>query len=285
MPIPPLCHEFAEILQCTPGLINGVCLATRSRSNIHPTVLGRKAESFMFVPQGFSFESMDAEGRALCLGETVLLEEEVNPFMSKLREQDIIVTAFHNHWLFDEPRLMYMHFESIDHPIIFAKKVRNALDILITESVNANNTGIKGENVDLSSLCQRFNAILGGTMHTFENGVCTVMRSRTNIKPTVLGREGRSFLLIPEMYLFESVSANGIALCSGEVSILEEEINPFISRLRKNGIFVTAVHNHWLFDNPRLMYMHFVLEDHPLHFAAKVHDALRVLTTREVRPS
>lgn len=79
-----LCLEFARILNSTPSVINGVCTATRSRTNLNPTVLGRRAESFMFVPQAFSFEDLDSEGRALCLGETVILQEEINPFISIL---------------------------------------------------------------------------------------------------------------------------------------------------------------------------------------------------------
>ncbi len=55
--------------------------------------------------------------------------------MSILRKHGIIVTALHNHWLFDKPRLMYIHFESIDGPISFAKKVRDAMQVLITDDV------------------------------------------------------------------------------------------------------------------------------------------------------
>lgn len=127
-----LCKEFARILGATPSVINGVCTATRSRTNIHPVVLGRNASSFMFIPQAFTFEDIDREGRRLCLGETVILQEEINPFMSRLREHGIIVTAVHNHWLFDHPRLMYMHFESIDRPLNFARKVRDAMNVLIS---------------------------------------------------------------------------------------------------------------------------------------------------------
>jgi hypothetical protein len=47
---------------------------------------------------------------------------------------------------------------------------------------------------------------------------------------------------------------------------------------------VTAFHNHWLFENPRLMYIHFEKIDRPIDFARDVRDALQVLTTREVRP-
>lgn len=89
----------------------------------------------MFVPQAFSFESMDRQGRALCLGETVILQKEINPFVSRLRKHGIKVTAIHNHWLFDKPRLMYIHFESIDRPLQFARKVRDALNVLTNRTI------------------------------------------------------------------------------------------------------------------------------------------------------
>lgn len=130
-----LCREFSRILGATPSVVNGVCLATRSRTNLHPKVLGRTARSFMFVPQAFSFESLDRQGRGLCLGETVILQKEINPFVSRLRKQGIKVTAIHNHWLFDKPRLMYIHFESIDRPLQFARKVQKAMNVLTNRTI------------------------------------------------------------------------------------------------------------------------------------------------------
>ncbi|MFT4412465.1 DUF1259 domain-containing protein [Fredinandcohnia humi] len=281
------CREFARILNCTASVINGVCTATRSRTEIRPIVLGREADSFMFIPEAYSFENVDKQGRALCLGETVLLQEEANPFISRLRAHDIKVTAFHNHWLFDRPRLMYIHFESIDQPLTFAKKVSDALSVLRLR-VNAVNSPQRpmmvNNNQRLEDLCDRFNEILDGDMHSLDNGNCMVMRSRTNIRPTILGRSTRSFLVIPQMFSFESISGDGKALCSGETVILQEEINPFISKLRQHDIKVTGLHNHWLFENPRLMYIHFLSIDKPLDFAARVRDALQVLSNREVRP-
>lgn len=278
---PKLCQEFAEILDCTPQVFNNVCLAVGSRSNIHPIVLGRRAETAMFIPKAFSFENMDKEGKALCLGETVILQEEINPFIRKLQDNGIIVTAVHNHWLFDNPRLMYMHFELIDHPISFARKVKDAMNVLITSEVNPRpvHSPLITNNISVSNLCNQFNNILNGAMHTFENGNCVVMKTRS-IKPTVLGRQGQSFLLSTEMYTFESMTADGQALCTGEIVLLQEEVNPFIRKLQNHGIIVTAVHNHWLFENPRLMYMHFLLIDYPIPFARKVRDALSVLKTR-----
>jgi hypothetical protein len=285
-----LCMEFARILGATPAVINGVCTATKSRSNLRPVVLGRRAESFMFVPQAFSFENIDRDGNALCLGETVILQDEINPFISRLRKHKIIVTAVHNHWLFDEPRLMYIHFESIDQPLSFARKVSDALEVLTTKPIGNDfrfdfgfNRNRNRSSVEAEELCEDFHRILGG-MHTFEDGVCTVMKVRSNIKPTVLGRRAQSFLLIPQMFVFESLTSDGTALCSGESVILQEEFNPLVSRLREHDIIVTAFHNHWLFEDPRLMYIHFEKIENPIRFAKAVDDAFQVLTSKKIYP-
>jgi hypothetical protein len=124
-----LCREFARILGGEGSIVNGVCLVQKFR-DIQFTILGRKTKSPLVNPQFFSFENLDRKGNALNLGETVLLEEEINPLLTELRKRKIIVTAIHNHWLFDNPRAMYMHFESVEPPLEFAKKVREAFKVL-----------------------------------------------------------------------------------------------------------------------------------------------------------
>lgn len=123
-----LCEEFAQILG---GMIlsQDPCTVLRLR-NITPTILGRTSRSSLTRGMLFSFESMGAQGRTLNLGETVIMQDEINPFISALREQGILVTALHNHWLFDEPRLFYIHWESIDEPLAFARKTVRALGLL-----------------------------------------------------------------------------------------------------------------------------------------------------------
>lgn len=124
------CREFSRILDGSGSLDeNGVCLVQKFR-DIDFKILGRRTESPLVLPQFFTFEDLDRNGNALNLGETVLLQGEINPLLTELRQQDIIVTAVHNHWLFDEPRAMYMHFESIEPPLQFARKVRRAFEVL-----------------------------------------------------------------------------------------------------------------------------------------------------------
>ncbi|MFC4557278.1 DUF1259 domain-containing protein [Virgibacillus kekensis] len=126
-----LCEEFADILDAdSHQIVNEVCVATRLRDELNPTILDRRTQSPLAIAALFSFENLDSSGNALNLGETVILQKETQAFISALREQDLIVTALHNHWLFDDPRLMYIHWESVEPPLEFAKKTAKAFQVL-----------------------------------------------------------------------------------------------------------------------------------------------------------
>jgi hypothetical protein len=124
------CNEFARILGAKIlSTDNNVCTVT-FMTNIRTEILGIRTQSPLALLALFSFESLDDNGRTLNLGETVILENEINDFIFELKERWILVTALHNHWLFDNPRLMYIHFESIDKPLDSANKVAGALKVL-----------------------------------------------------------------------------------------------------------------------------------------------------------
>jgi hypothetical protein len=124
-----LCQEFARILGGEGMLTDeNVCLVQKFR-DIDFTIEGVPTRSPLVNPQFFTFEIRG--GEVLNLGETVLLQEEVNPLLTELRDRNITVTAVHNHWLFDDPRAMYMHFQSTDdNPLEFARDVREAFKVL-----------------------------------------------------------------------------------------------------------------------------------------------------------
>ena len=106
-----------EVVQSAP-----VCVVMHLRDDIRATILGRRTISPLALPFILSFED-----NGLNLGETVLLQKEVNPMLDALRKRGLIVTAFHNHWLFEEPRLMYMHWENVGmSPFEFARASRAA---------------------------------------------------------------------------------------------------------------------------------------------------------------
>ena len=126
--ISPLCSQFAQILCGKPRVEAGVCSVQRDRPHIEVTILGRPCRSVL--SSEWSFESLDREGRALTLGETALLEEEVPAFTWHLQRSGIVVSAIHNHWLKESPRLIYVHYESVEDPLSFARKAAEAFSIL-----------------------------------------------------------------------------------------------------------------------------------------------------------
>src|SRR5439155_19289120 len=69
-------------------------------------------------------------GTDVMMGDLVLTQDEVNPVMSVLLENGVDVTALHNHFLWDEPRMYYMHVHAHGKPADLARKVKPALDLI-----------------------------------------------------------------------------------------------------------------------------------------------------------
>jgi hypothetical protein len=118
-PVKTSCQQLANIIGGEVITSSPVCVVQRLR-NINATILGRKTRSPLALPFALSFEN-NIKGRTLNLGETVILQSEINRFLTALRKRGITVTAIHNHWLFDNPRLMYMHWEQVSSPTKFAQ--------------------------------------------------------------------------------------------------------------------------------------------------------------------
>ncbi|VEF46978.1 cytoplasmic protein [Bacillus freudenreichii] len=114
------CQRLANIIGGEVITAAPVCVIQRLR-NINASILNRRTRSPLALPFALSFENNQG-GRTLNLGETVILQSEINRFMTALRKRGLIVTAVHNHWLFDSPRLMYMHWENVGNPFEFTHK-------------------------------------------------------------------------------------------------------------------------------------------------------------------
>jgi hypothetical protein len=122
-----LCQRFAKMIGGQSAFAGGKCVATISRNEIRVTILGEKFR----VTTSFSFESKNNKtGKALCLGRIALLQREIEPFISAIRNQGIKVSSIHNEWLFEKPRLIYVNIEAVEKPLVFARKVRMALNAI-----------------------------------------------------------------------------------------------------------------------------------------------------------
>src|SRR3954462_15027504 len=69
-------------------------------------------------------------GMEVMMGDLVLTQDEVNPVMSALLDNGFDVTALHNHFLWDEPRMFFMHVHGHGSAADLAKRVKPALDLI-----------------------------------------------------------------------------------------------------------------------------------------------------------
>ena len=83
-----------------------------------------------------SFESLDQNGLALNLVEIAVLQEEIPAFMQSLTQQGLIISALHNHWLYTNPLIMFMHIQSVEPPLNFARKMAHSFRFLSSYPVS-----------------------------------------------------------------------------------------------------------------------------------------------------
>src|SRR5436309_212058 len=69
-------------------------------------------------------------GMDVMMGDLVLVEDEVNPVMSALLNNGLEVTAVHNHFFFESPRIFYMHVHGHGKPADLARMAKPALDLI-----------------------------------------------------------------------------------------------------------------------------------------------------------
>src|SRR6202790_4512161 len=69
-------------------------------------------------------------GMDTMMGDLVLTEDEVNPVMSALLDNGLEVTAIHNHFFFESPRIFYMHVHGHGKAADLARMAKPALDLI-----------------------------------------------------------------------------------------------------------------------------------------------------------
>src|SRR5512140_1691653 len=98
------------------------------RNDVSVTVANVKTPT----PFGFGgwIAMTKGQGMDVMMGDLVLTQDEVNPVMSALLDNGLEVTALHNHFFWEEPRVFYMHVHGHGSPAELARRVKPALDLI-----------------------------------------------------------------------------------------------------------------------------------------------------------
>ena len=128
-------RDLEGILGRTGVMQEGALVFRFPRGDIQVTI---DAES---VPTALGFGGWtawkDMGDMALVIGDLVLLEKEINPVISALAEAHIQVTALHNHFIGEKPRIMFLHISGTGEATTMARGLRSALDQTATPKLQA----------------------------------------------------------------------------------------------------------------------------------------------------
>src|SRR6266446_7340936 len=104
----------------------GVYKITLPRNDVKIAVDGWTMPPFMGLGTWAAFTP--TQNGAMVMGDTVLFEDEVNPAMSAALDNGLNVTALHNHFFFDRPKVYFMHIEGEGTADKLARAVRKVYD-------------------------------------------------------------------------------------------------------------------------------------------------------------
>jgi biotin operon repressor len=188
----------------------------------------------------------------MVMGDLVLLEDEVNPVMEKLRASGFEISAVHNHLLDETPRVMYMHYMGHGAASDLAASLRAALAVSKTPLEKP--VGAPAEETAPPSWVTAVEESLG-RKGTLKGGVLSYGVPRAD-SVTLGGAVISPAAGVAEAINFQAADAGNVAT-TGDFVLTAEEVNPVISALEAHGIRITALHSHMLTEEPRLFFMHF----------------------------
>jgi len=190
-------------------------------------------------------------GQDVLMGDLVLTQEEVNPVMSALLDNGLEVTALHNHFFFDEPRVFFMHVHGMGTPAALATKLKPALAMIgkpATTPAPAAPSAKPGFDPAAIAKIVGHQGDTNGTVYKI-----TVGRDDLSIKD--MGASINARMGLNTWAAFVGTDAN--AAVAGDVAMLANEVQPVLKALRQNGLQVVAIHQHMTSTQPTIYFLHY----------------------------
>lgn len=237
--------EAEKVLGIAGQMQEGAVVFSFPRSDLKVTIDGEPVPTALGFGSWTAWKAMGDE--FMVMGDLVLLQREINPVISALAEANINVTAIHNHFIGEDPRIMYMHTGGTGMASTLAKGIRNALDKTATPK-----TPTSTSSPALVLDTRRIEEIIGHPGKA-GGGVFKIVLGRQGVKMS--GVELTASMGLNTWAAF--VGTKERAHVAGDVAMTASEVNNVIRELRKGGINLAAVHNHMLDETPRIFFLHY----------------------------
>ena len=220
------------------------------RNDVTVTVKGVKTPT-PFGFGGWVAMTKGTGGMDVMMGDLVLLQDEVSPVMSALLDNGLDVTALHNHFFWDDPRMYYMHVHGHGNAADLARRVKPALDLIGKKSTaSPPPAAATAPKIDGARIAQ----IVGAAGE--QNGdVYKITIGRDDLKITEMGAVINARMGLNTWAAFTGTNEN--AAIAGDVAMLAKEVTPVLKALRANGFDVVAIHHHMTDTEPAVFFLHY----------------------------
>jgi hypothetical protein len=234
----------------------GVYKVTFPRNDVKVVVDGWTMPPFMGLGTWAAFT--ETKSGAMVMGDTVLFEDEVNPAMSAALDNGLNVTALHNHFFFDHPKVFFMHIEGEGSVDRLAAAVRKIYDTT---------KAIRGPNAKPAELFPN----VGRALLPEKNSITAAPLSE------IFGMQGESKDGMVKFTFGRPATMHGVkidntmgvntwaafagtddnAVVDGDFAVTEDELQPVLKALIKDKINIVAIHSHMTHEEPRIMFFHY----------------------------
>ncbi|HET8923847.1 MAG TPA: DUF1259 domain-containing protein [Candidatus Acidoferrum sp.] len=216
-------------------------------------------------------------GMEVLMGDLVLTQFEVNPVLSALLDHGIEVTALHNHFFFEEPRLYFMHIHGHGEALSLANAIKPALDLI--GNVPPAAPGLKTKPPAATGTVSPFDATALNKIVGFEGeklgAVYKFTAGRDDLHLTEMGASINARMGLNSWAAFAGSDSD--AQIAGDIAMRESEVNSVLKALRSHDLNIVAIHNHMLGTQPLVIFLHYWGRGPSLKLAAGFRAALDVL--------
>jgi len=234
----------------------GVYKVTFPRGDVKVVVDGWSMPSFMGLGTWAAFTA--TKDGAMVMGDTVLFEDEVNAAMSAALDNGLSVTALHNHFFFDRPKVFFMHIEGEGPLEKLASAVKKVYDttkaIRSPDPKPAESFSVVGQTSlpDKSSITAAFLNEIFGVQGEGKDGMVKFTIGRpAKMHGVTIDKE----MGVNTWAAFAGSDDN--AVVDGDFAVSEDELQPVLKSLLKNKINIVAIHQHMTHEEPRIMFFHY----------------------------
>jgi hypothetical protein len=268
--------EKATGMKGTYNAAENVYKLSKPRANL-ATIDGWKIPPFLGVSSYAAFTPVE-NNQVMVMGDNVLNEDEVGPTMSAALENGLEITALHNHFFFDQPKIYFMHIGGMGDAGQLAAAVKKVLDtpdrIRTGQATPATRFPANAVPAESHITSAPLENILG-KKGELNNGMFKVSYGRpVKMHGVTMG----DAMGVNTWAGFAGTDDS--AVVDGDFAVLENELQPVLKSLRSAGINILAIHQHMTNEEPRTLFLHYWGQGKAQDLAKAVRAAVSLTSTK-----